>query len=220
MAVRTHVLFDTLRLRKNPHDFLSSITPMEPGDLRKIARAVANLEHEIYKDTEVYENGMSTFLEDFNTQGGLKYSAVLYDTENGGTRLGPYIGYLVAYEVDKDDEEIDDMIDEAESVLGRQKARELKQTLLSHTGPVVYVSDVVRVKTEKAKAEFGKMLTEFVEKIKAENAIVIATMREATSYKVLKRFEQMGVCEVLAEVPDDDYYDDETVYHVAARLRR
>lgn len=236
MAVRTKIVLDEFSPRRNPFKMLGE-SQIAPRDLEKIARSIAKLERETYRDTEVEETGFHGMLDTLRDE-DLKYSAVIYDTNSGGTELGPYIGYVLAYTINPSHEDftdafeyVDDVIDRASRQARRGGASEMEKVakmrqdvssiqkeLIRTSSPVVYANDAVRQRTDFAKQELNSFWSELFKRLKDAGAYLMASCRAETSYKVIKRLEQQGILEIKLDVPDDDYFDDEIVHHVIVKF--
>ena len=221
MTIKRSLLFNYINSRKNPYSHISSEKFTE-DDLLLIANSIAELEQAVYKDTQMPLKGPESILEALQSY-DIKFSAVVYDTSNGGTKLGPYIGYLIAYLIEpKSSEHFNLLYSIRLSLLNRVQTcisekdndgvealehmlnqfQQLIKSAKKFQRPIIFICDAARLNTSTAKKEFASLVSQSIESFRSLDAIVIALAKQTTSYKVIKHLEHSGTLDVVVDVLD------------------
>jgi len=201
-------------LRKNPHVFVGERN-FSREDLKKVARSIEALEQVVYADTGMYEAGYSGFLDTMSTE-DVKYSAVVYDTDSGGSELGPYVGYLIIYTVTQGHEDFNAVFNSASGYMSDSAIANARRVLNEPGREVIFIYDIAREMSKRGAQEYSKLYEEVIRKAREKKAGLIVYSRAETCYKAIKRLERDGALDVLLETPLDNYHDGERIFHVAA----
>lgn len=190
--------FDISKARSNPYKRLSKSD--SPADLQRATDAIYDVQRAVYADQGLPLQPKAIFQQFLLREGGADYSAVVYDADAGGGPFGPYVGYIIAYPVTP--QNYYSTLGALADTAGPQKAMQIVQQLEDRGKEVVFVVDLARLRTDRAKTEMAAMYADLIRQMKQSGGIaVIANVRETTSYKAIKRMEEQGLLQIIHDAP-------------------
>ena len=180
-----HSVFSNKRHRSNPHSLwkgreIESLTATQKGS---VAEGIAQLERLVWSPIMPGSlQGKYDFLSTLNHHRDVILAVSYADlSQKYG---GPYLSYLIGYEIDPEEGIHDDEIEMLEDVTGRDF-----QDILDEipSGKIFYFEDYSRAPTEEAKQENRQMFTNVLQYLKSEGIGFAGDLRENTSYQILNR---------------------------------
>jgi hypothetical protein len=197
-------VFKNSKSRNNPHTLWKGreIATLSSAQKDSVAEGISQLEATIWTPIMGRWNlqGKDDFL------GTLRHHkdvivAVSYELPEQKF-TGPYLSYIIGYEIDVDEGIHDDEIELLEDVTGRSYD-DILQEIPSHK--IFYFEDYSRLPTEQARVENARMSQEVLQHMKSEGIGIYGDFRESTSYRLINtRYAQDFT--MLLDIENRDYY--------------
>lgn len=200
-----HKFINFSQMRKNPHLIWSGRSMAEDvsaRDRRQVGRAITNLEAKIWSDIGEgehadFETVMATLEHHKDVVVGVAFA-------KEGQEFGPYVAYVIAYEVDPEEAEQDIDVEELEEESG-VTYDELIDMIPS--GKLFYIEDMVVDKTIGGVRQGMAMFKDLLNRMREFGHGFVGMSRIDTGYKLLKSREKKGdVTIVYDEMYDEDFF--------------
>ena len=191
--------------RKNPHTIWTGRTipeDLSKKDRRKLGQAISELESKVWSEIgdgehSDYETVMATLEHHKDVIVGVAYAKE--DQE-----FGPYLAYIIAYEVDPEEAEQDIDIEDLERESGISYD-ELIEMIPS--GKLFYIEDMVVDKTVRGARQAMAMFKALLNEVRDAGHGFVGLSRISTGYKLLKSREKKGDLTIVYEEGiDDDFF--------------
>lgn len=200
-----HYFTNFSKSRKNPHttwigreiaDNLSS------EDRRRVGRAITDLEEKVWSRVGYGQHAdFGTIMATLNHH---KDVVVGVAFAKEGQEFGPYVAYVISYEIDKHEAEQDMDIEELEDAAG-MTYDELMRIIPS--GKLFYIEDMVVDQSVTGMRQGMSMFKALLNDMRAHGHGFVGLSRVDTGYKLLKSREKKGDVTILYdELYDEDFF--------------
>jgi hypothetical protein len=203
-----HEYIQFSEVRKNPHSIWtgrSMAKDISRKDRKRVGRAITDLEYKIwsgvgYGEHADFETIMATLKHHKDVVVGVAYA-------KEGQEFGPYVAYVISYEVDPEEAEQDIDIEELEEESGITYD-ELIDMIPS--GKLFYIEDMVVDKTIGGVRQGMAMFKDLLNRMREAGHGFVGLSRIGTGYKLLKSREKKGdVTLVYDELVDEDFFGED-----------
>jgi len=196
--------FLSTKSRKNPHTFWKAreVEHLTAAQKDSIAEGISELEGQIWEPIMGRWNlqGKADFLSSLQHHKDV-IVAVSYESPDQKF-TGPYLSYIIGYEIDIDEGIHDDEIELLEEITGRSY-EDILQEIPSHK--IFYFEDYSRLPTDQAKNENAQMAQEVLRYMRSEGIGFYGDFRSSTSYRLLNTRYRDAVT-VLVDQEHRNYY--------------
>ena len=195
--------FSSGSARKNPHTIWKArdVEQLTYAQKDSVAEGVAQLESVIWSPIfgRWSVQGKASFLDTLNHHRDVVCAVSYADPSHKYT--GPYLSYLIGYEIDPHEGIHDDEIELLEEETGRSLESILAEI---PSGKIYYFEDYSRQPTEEAKIENARMFRDVLDYFKVSGIGFYGDLRYNTSYRLLNTRYKDDI-EVILDVENEGH---------------
>lgn len=197
--------FSNASTRKNPHTFWKAREIQQLTDAQKnsVAEGISRLEEQIWVPImgRWLLQGKADFLSTLEHHKDVILAVSYERPEHKFT--GPYLSYVIGYEIDIDEGIHDEEIELLEEFTGRSY-EDILQEIPSHK--IFYFEDYSRQPNDQAKLENAQMAQEVLHYLRSEGIGFYGDLRASTTYRLFTTRYQDAIT-ILVDSEHRNYYD-------------
>lgn len=177
-------IFTSNQTRKNPHTLYTGrqIHALSARERKKIARGIADVEKQVHGNLGYGQHAdLSDIIGTVEHHRDVIIGVTYARPED---RIGgPYMGYIMGYEIDMEEGLFDDEIEAFTEVTGLTYDQLIEKIPM---GKLFHLEDQARLPGDESKREFYGLYTDFVRYAQSNGLGFVGEARESTTYNFMK----------------------------------